>query len=160
MFIINNQKCTKDSRSSLVHWGFIQNNFIYVIYVACLVYTSILTTLHLLLLRHRWRRRYRSLRLRCLRKDLAPRRRSHRRTHRTQYSHGRYSHSLSKGWEDRLSTSVLSKFYGNKCIYMHYLQNQGFGNNPGQCKFLNRFCVRFQVLETFSYLCKSVSTGC
>ena len=136
------------------------NNFIYVIYVACLVYTSILTTLHLQLLRHQCRRRYRSLCLRCLRKDLAPRRRSRRRTHRTQYSHCRYFHSLRKGFEDRLSMSILIKFYGNKCICMHWLQNQRFGNNLGQCKFFNRFCVRIQVLETFSYLCKSVSTGC
>ena len=119
-----------------------------------------LTTLHLQLPRLRCRRRYRSLCLQILRKDPAPRRRFLRRTHRTQDFHCRYSHSLSKDFEDRLSTSVLSKFYGNKCIYMHYLQNQGFGNNPGQCKFLNRFCVRFQVLETFSYLCKPVSTGC
>ena len=52
-----------------------------------------------------------------------------------------YSHSLSKDFEDRLSTSVLSKFYGNRCIYMHYLWNQWFGNNPGPMQVFERFCV-------------------
>ena len=105
-------------------------------------------------------RRYRSLCLRCLQKDRAPRRRSHRRTHRTQYSHSRYSHSLSKGWKIDWVRAYSASSMETSVYECTNYRTKDLEIILGQCKFLNRFCVRFQGLETFSYLCKTVFTGC